>query len=437
MSPEFLTLLMFGTFFLMLALGVPLAWTTGGVGIAFAFLMWGSNSLSLVVLRVWDVMGSFSLLAAPLFVLMGNLLLASDISNDLFRVLHSFIGRIRGGLGVATIGLCCVTAAMVGTVGADVTITALIALPYMLKAGYDKHMALGSIVAGGALGVLIPPSIMFIIYGVTVGESIGKLFMGGIGPGVLFAGLYIGYILIKCHLNPSAGPPPPKEKELSFIEKLKLLKSLALPVFLILFVMGSIFAGIATPGEAAGIGVLGSIICALIKRRLTWKALKQSLYDTMKTCGILFWIVFGAMTFIAVFSLGGGSEFVKEFIMGLELNRWAILIIMQLVILALGMVLDSVGITVLLAPIMAPIVKSLGFNPLWFGVIFNLNIQIAYCSPPFGYSMFYLKAVAPDDVTMRDLYRSVLPYIGLQLLGMAICMIFPQIILWLPSVLSN
>lgn len=436
MGPETLTIAMFSSFFLLLALGVPLAWTTGGLGILFALNMWGTGSLSIVVLKVWDVMGSFSLIAVPLFVLMGNLLLKSGIANDLFSALHVLVGRVRGGLAVATIILCCIIAAMVGTVGADVTITGLIALPFMLKRHYNKHMAIGAIAAGGALGVLIPPSIMFIVYGVTVGESIGKLFMGGIGPALLFAGLFIIYILIKCHFNPEDGPEaPPEERDLSLKEKALLLKSLILPLMVIGLVMGSIFAGIATPGEAAGVGVLGALICAIIKKRLTWVNLKESIFESMKTVGIIMWIVFGAMTFISTFTLGGGAEFVKETIMSLDYNPWVILIIIQIILLLLGMVLDSIGITVLLAPIFVPIIKSLGFDPLWFGVIFNLNIQIAYLSPPFGYSMFYLKAVAPPDVSMLDLYKSVLPYIVLQIIGMILCMIFPQIILWLPNTL--
>lgn len=233
MSPELLTALMFGTFFVLLALGVPLAWTTGGLGLVFTFFLWGPDSLSLVVLRIWATMQSFSMIAIPLFVFMGNMLQNSGIASDLFRAFHTWVGGLRGGLAAATIVLCTILAAMIGTAGADVTITGLIALPFMLERGYDKHMALGSIVAGGALGVLIPPSIMFIIYGVTVGESIGKLFMGGVGPGLLFGALYIGYILIKCYLNPEAGPPAPlEERTMPLRQKLRLLWSLVLPVLL-------------------------------------------------------------------------------------------------------------------------------------------------------------------------------------------------------------
>jgi tripartite ATP-independent transporter DctM subunit len=367
---------------------------------------------------------------------MGNMLQKSGVADDLFKAFHVWIGGVKGGLAAATIVLCTILAAMIGTVGADVTITGLIALPFMLQRGYDKHMALGSIVAGGALGVLIPPSIMFIIYGVTVGESIGKLFMGGVGPGLLFGALYIGYILIKCHLNPSAGPPAPQaERMMPLGRKIGMFKSLIIPVLLVLGVMGSIFGGVATPGEAAGVGALGAMVCAAVRRRLSMENLKDSLFDTMKTVGLILWIVFGAMIFIATYTLGGGAEFVKSTLVALPLNPWLVLIIIQFILLFLGMVLDIIGITVLLAPIFVPVITSLGFDPLWFGVIFNLNLQIAYLSPPFGYSMFYLKAVAPPDVTMTDLYRSVLPYMALQLIGMVLCMLFPQIILWLPNLM--
>jgi len=436
MSPELLTAFMFGAFFLLLALGVPLAWTTASTGLLFSLLLWGPGSLSIIVLRIWDVMGSFSIIAIPLFVFMGNMLQKSGVADDLFKAFHVWIGGVKGGLAAATIVLCTILAAMIGTVGADVTITGLIALPFMLQRGYDKHMALGSIVAGGALGVLIPPSIMFIIYGVTVGESIGKLFMGGVGPGLLFGALYIGYILIKCHLNPAAGPPAPQEERMMPLgRKIGMFKSLIIPVLLVLGVMGSIFGGVATPGEAAGVGALGAMVCAAVRRRLTMENLKDSLFDTMKTVGLILWIVFGAMIFIATYTLGGGAEFVKSTLVALPLNPWLVLIIIQFILLFLGMVLDIIGITVLLAPIFVPVITSLGFDPLWFGVIFNLNLQIAYLSPPFGYSMFYLKAVAPPDVTMTDLYRSVLPYMALQLIGMALCMLFPQIILWLPNLM--
>jgi tripartite ATP-independent transporter DctM subunit len=436
MSPELLTILMFGSFVLLLILGVPLAWTTSSVGLIFGFLLYGPNSLHVILFRIWETLNSFSLIAIPLFVFMGNMLQYSGISEGLFKAIYVWLGPIRGGLAAATIIMCTILAAMLGTVGADVTITGLMALPFMLQRKYDKHLALGCITAGGALGVLIPPSIMFVVYGVTVGESIGKLLIGGIGPGLLLSSLYIIYILVKCYLQPEAGPAAPsEERSLTFGQKSALLKGLILPILLIIGVIGSIFGGVATPGEAAGIGALGAMGCAAVRRQLTWGNLKPALYGTMKTIGIIMWIVFGAMTFIATFNLSGGGDFVKEALVSLPLGRWGVMILIQLILIFLGMFLDVIGITVLCAPIFVPVTKALDFSPLWFGVIFNVNLQIAYLSPPFGYSMFYLKAVAPPDVTMTDLYRSVWPFIILQGIGMILCMVFPQIVLWLPNLM--
>jgi tripartite ATP-independent transporter DctM subunit len=277
---------------------------------------------------------------------------------------------------------------------------------------------------------------MFVVYGVTVGESIGKLLIGGVVPGLLLSSLYIIYILVKCYLQPEAGPAAPtEERSLTFGQKLALLKGLTLPILLIIGVIGSIFGGVATPGEAAGIGALGAMVCAALRRQLTWGNLKPAIYGTMKTIGIIMWIVFGAVTFIATFNLSGGGDFVKEALISLPLGRWGVMILIQLILIFLGMFLDVIGITVLCAPIFVPVIKALGFSPLWFGVIFNVNLQIAYLSPPFGYSMFYLKAVAPPDVTMTDLYRSVWPFIILQGIGMTLCMAFPQIVLWLPNLM--
>jgi len=436
MSPETLTVLMFGSFVLFLVLGVPLAWTTSSVGLIFGFLLYGTNSLNVILFRIWETLNSFSLIAIPLFVFMGNMLQYSGISEGLFKAIYVWLGPIRGGLAAATIILCTILAAMLGTVGADVTITGLMALPFMLQRKYDKFLALGSITAGGALGVLIPPSIMFVVYGVTVGESIGKLLIGGVGPGLLLSGLYILYILTKCYFRPEAGPAaPPEERSLTFVQKLVLLKGLILPILLILGVIGSIFGGVATPGEAAGVGALGAMVCAALRGQLVWKNLKPAIYGTMKTIGVIMWIVFGAVTFIATFNLSGGGDFVKETLIALPLGRWGVIIVIQLILIFLGMFLDVIGITVLCAPIFVPVIKALGFNPLWFGVIFNINLQIAYLSPPFGYSMFYLKAVAPPDITMTDLYRSVWPFICLQVVGMGLCMIFPEIVLWLPNLM--
>ncbi len=434
MSIELLTLLMFGSFFLLLALGVPLAWTTLSLAVIFGFVLQGSSTFIFIVYRTWDLMGSFSLIAIPLFVFMANMLRHSGIANDLFEAVYVWMGPVRGGLAIAAVLVCTVLAAMVGTVGAGITIMGLVALPAMLQRKYDKRLAAGSVMAGGALGIMIPPSVMFIIYGVSAGESIGKLFFGGIGPGFLLAALYVIYIGIRSYLNPELGPALSKEERaVPLRHKVALVRTLILPVLLIVGVLGSIYLGLATVGEAAGVGAAGAMISAAVRGRLTWQNLKQAVYGTLRTVGLIMWVGFGAYAFVGVYILAGGTDFIGELLSGFPLGRWGILIVIQLILILLGMVLDVIGIVFLTVPIFIPVIKALGFDPLWFGILFNVNLQIAFLSPPFGYGMFYLKGVAPPDITMTDLYRAVWPFIILQVIGLVLTMVFPQIALWLPK----
>lgn len=438
MSPLLLTVIMFGLFFLFLALGVPIAWGTLTLAIALGLVLEGSSIWGFVIYRTWNMMSSYSMIAIPLFVFMASMLSYSGIADDLYNALYIWMGPLRGGLALGTVSVCTILAAMVGTAGAGTTIMGLVALPAMLKRGYNKTIALGCIVAGGALGVMIPPSIMFVVYGVNSGISVGKLFMSGVFPGLLLAGLYMTYIGIRCYLNPSLGPALPKEERtLNLAQKFGLLRTLILPAVLILAVLGSIYLGLATPGEAAGVGAAGAIICTAVRRQLTWRNVQDALYGTIKTVGLIMWIVFGAYAFIGVYTLEGGADFVSGILAAMPLGRWGIFIVMQLIILILGMVLDIIGIVILLVPIFSPIVTSLGFDPLWFGLTFNVNLQIAYLSPPFGYGMFYLKGVSPPEVSMGDIYRSVWPFIGLQLIGLVLVSVFPQIALWLPSLMTT
>ncbi|MEE9520312.1 MAG: TRAP transporter large permease subunit [Dehalococcoidales bacterium] len=434
MSVELFTVLMFGSFFLLLALGLPLAWATLSLAVVFGFILQGSSIFQYFAFRTWDMMNSFSMIAIPLFVFMANMLQYSGIADDLFNALYRWLGPLRGGLAIATVLVCTVLAAMVGTTGAGVTIMGLIALPAMFQRKYNKSIALGCICAGGALGTMIPPSIMFIVYGANSGTSIGKLFMGGVGPGLVLAALYIVYIGLRSYLNPTLAPPLPKEERaMPLLWKIGLLRTLILPVLLILAVLGAIYFGVATPGEAAGLGAAGAMICAAVRGKLNWRNLKLSVYGTLKTVGLIMWIVFGAYAFIGVYTLAGGAKFIGGLLSGLPLGNWGILIVIQLILILLGMVLDVIGIIILCVPIFIPIIATMGFDLLWFGIIFNINLQVAYLSPPFGYAMFYLKAVAPEDVTTVDLYRAVWPFMILQVIGLAIVMAFPPIATWLPN----
>jgi len=364
------------------------------------------------------------------------MLRVSGMVDELYGALYRWLGPVRGGLAIATVLVCTVLAAMMGVAGGAVIVMGLVSLPFMLRSKYNKNLALGAILAGGSLGVLIPPSIVFIIYGVFAGESIGKLFIGGVGPGLLLSALYVTYIGIRSYLDPELAPALPKEERtMSLRQQIGLLRTLILPILLIMGVLGTIYLGLATPGEAAGIGAFGAIICTAVHRQLNWQNLKEAVYGTIKTLGITFWLCVGAYLFAGVFTLAGGAEYIGDMLSGLPLGRWGILIVMQLILILLGMVIDTVGLVILLVPIFVPVINALGFDSLWFGVVFNVNLQIAYLSPPFGYSLFYLKGVAPPGITVTDIYRSAFPFIMLQLIGLALVMAFPQIILWLPNMM--
>jgi|Deesub1362A_J573_1020465.scaffolds.fasta_scaffold00630_23 tripartite ATP-independent transporter DctM subunit len=438
MSIELTTLIMFFAMVLMLFSGLPLAFVLGGLALGFSYFLWGPNSMLLVAVQSWGVMTSYFLVAIPLYILMANVLQRSGIIEDLFTVMQMWFGPLRGGLAIGTVVICTLMAAMTGIVGAAVATMGILALPDMLKRKYDKRIALGCICAGGTLGILIPPSVITIVYAVTAGVSIGHMFMGGVLPGLLLSALFIVYIAVRCWIQPELGPAPPKEERAGYtlLDKIIALKSVILPILLIVGVLGSIYAGVATPTEAAGVGCVGAFISAAIYRRLTFSNIKESVYATARITSMILWITIGARCFISVFSAVGGDELVQEFVSGLALNRWIILILIQIMLVFLGLFLDEIGIILLCVPIFLPIIKSLGFDPVWFGILFLVNAQMDYITPPFGYTLFYLKGVSPPEVSMGDIYRSIIPFVLLQATGLGLCMVFPQIILWLPSLMK-
>jgi len=435
MSIEWIALVIFASLVVLIFTGLPLAFVLGGLSMVLSFFLWGPQSMLLVGIQTWGVMTSYFLVAIPLYVFMANILQRSGIIEDMFNVMQVWFGSLRGGLAIGTIVICTVMAAMTGIVGAAVATMGILALPAMLNRNYDKRIALGCICAGGTLGILIPPSVITIVYAVTAGVSIGHMFMGGILPGILLSSLFMAYIGIRCWWNPKLGPAPSKEEIATYtlVAKIGALKSIILPILLIIFVLGSIYAGIATPTEAAGLGSLGAILCAAIYRRLNWNNFRDSVYETGKITAMILWITIGARCFISVFSAAGGDELIRDLITGMEVNRWLILIFIQLILIVLGLFLDEIGIILLCVPIFLPIITELGFDPIWFGILFLINAQMDYITPPFGYTLFYLKGVAPEGVTMGDIYRAVYPFVILQAIGLALCMIFPQIITWLPS----
>lgn len=434
MSIETVTLLIITSFLILLLMGLPLAFITGSVAAIFSLILFGPHVFTLIVTRIFTLMCNYVLVAVPMFVFMACILEEAGVAEDLFNAVHVWAGPLRGGMAVGTIVACTIMAAMVGIIGAEVVTFGLIALPAMLRRGYKKSIALGSICAGGSVATLIPPSVVFIVYALTAGVSVGKLFIAGIFPGLLLSGLYISYILIRSFLQPDLAPAaPPEERAMPLRQKLRLLKGLILPAFLTVAVLGSIYAGIATPSEAAGVGCVGAMISAAVNRRFSRRMIKDALFQTMKTTCMLMWLFFGANAIIAVYTLAGGSQFVKNSIMGLPFGPYGIVIFMQVILIILGMFIDWIGIVLLTMPLFVPIITHLGFDPIWFGVVFCMNMQISYISPPFGPAVFYLKGVAPPDISVGEIFKSTIPFLFLQLIGLALVVAFPQIALWLPS----
>src|SRR5215213_861301 len=407
-----------------------------------------SAILNMLPSRIFPFMTDYQLSAVPLFIFMAAMLEKAGIIEELFDAVYKWLGAVKGGLAAATVLACTALAAMVGVVGATEVTMGMIALPAMLKRGYDQKLACGSLLAGGTLGILIPPSVMAIVYAVVAQQSLGELLVGSIFPGLLLSGLYVGYVLIRCYINPALGPALPPEERVSRREKLRLLKNTIAPILLIILVLGIIFVGIATPVEAAGIGTFGALFVSALNRRLTWPAIEEAAIATLKATAMVMWIFFGATMFVGFFIVKGGQAFVAQSILGTGLPPYGILMLMMVILFVLGMFIDWVGILLLTVPIFLPIMKSLEWNglfglpgvraedvPLWYGVIFMVNMQMAFLSPPFGYSLFYLKSVAPPEISMATIFRAAVNFMALQWLGVGLCILFPAIVLWLPSVL--
>ncbi|MFP6757090.1 MAG: TRAP transporter large permease subunit [Alphaproteobacteria bacterium] len=429
-----LTLLMFGSLLVLLMAGLPLAFVTGGLACVFLFVLNDSQMLNMVPSRIFPLMTDYQLSAIPLFIFMAAMLERAGLIGEMFEVIYKLLGGLRGGLASATIFASTLLAAMVGIIGAAVVTMGIIALPAMLRRKYDTKIAMGAIMAGGTLGILIPPSILAIIYAVVAEQSVGELFIGSVFPGLMLSSMYIGYVSLRCWINPSLGPAIPIDERLSAREKLKLAGSMMAPIILIVTVLGVIFTGVATPVEAAGIGTFGSFVVAALHRRLDWITVQEACITTLKATGMVLWIMFGATVFVGLYVFQGGQEFVTDALEATGLGRWGILILMQIILVILGMFLDWVGILLLCVPIFVPIIKTLGFDPLWFGVLYLVNMQMSFLSPPFGYALFYLRGVAPPEIPMVDIFKAALPFLGIQVIALALCMVFPEIVTWLPSV---
>ncbi|MEA1080007.1 TRAP transporter large permease subunit [Marinobacter qingdaonensis] len=433
MSIEALTLLFFGALLFFLILGLPLAFVLGGVSVVFLYFTWGFDSFYMVASQIWGTMGSFTLVAIPLFVFMAMVLERTGVARDLYRMMHLWCGGLRGGLALGTLGICAVFAAMVGISGAAVVAMGTIALPSMLERGYDKNMALGVINTGGGWGILIPPSILMILYALITGVSVGKMFAAGIMPGVLLMVLTAIYILVRSHLQPELAPALPKEERASWSEKFRALRAVLLPIGVVVMVLGSIIGGITTPTEAAAMGVLGALISAAVYRQFKWSVLQEAAIRTFKLTGMIMWILFAAHAFSAAYQSMGAQELIESMMAMIPGGPWGIIIAMMVIVFLLAMVLDPVGIMLITLPVFMPIVESLGFDPIWFGILFVINMEIGYMTPPFGFNLFYLKGIVPPGITMGDIYRSIIPFVLVEIVGLGLIMVFPEIATWLPD----
>lgn len=428
------TLLMVAAIGILLMMGLPLAFVTGIVAVTAGLLQFGAPSLFLIASRTYSFVNEYVLVAVPMFILMASILERSGVARDLYRAMHVLAGGLRGGLAVQTMIVAIIMAAMTGIIGGEIVLLGLIALPQMLNRQYDRKLAIGTICAGGSLGTMIPPSIVLIIYGLTANVPIGDLFIATIIPGLMLASIYIAYILIRCYLNPSLGPAASlEERQMPLGEKLQLLKGIALPLLVAIWVLGSIYAGIASISEAAGMGVAGALLSAAARRELSWPMLRDALFQTMNTVGMLLWLTFGANALIGVYNLMGGTRFIGGLITGLPFEPLGIVLVMMLILIVLGMFMDWIGICLLTMPIFVPVIVSLGYDPVWFGILFCMNMQVSYITPPFGPAAFYLKGVAPPEISLQDIFSSLWPFICLQLLGLAIVLLFPEVAMWLPG----
>ena len=434
LGPGWLTIILFGSLVILLMLGLPLVFALGGLATLFTIFIWGPEALGVVSNRTYMVMDMFMLVAVPMFIFMGAMLQRCGIAEDLYYMMYHWMGGLRGGLAAGTVLICTLFAAMVGISGAATTSMGLLALPSMLKRRYNKDIAIGCISAGGALGVLIPPSVLMIVLALFARLSIGKLFIGGVFPGLLLSGLFVSYILVRSYLQKELAPGVPSEERLPTRQKIMLMPSLLMPIILIFSVMGSIFFGVATPSEASAIGAFGSIVSALIKRRLTWRNFTEAVFVCLRLSAMVIWIIFAASVFTALYAVTGAAELIGEMLLEVG-GGWYSIIAMQVIWFIMGCFFDPTGIVILTTPIFFPVVEALGFDPLWFGVLFVINMEMGYLTPPFGFNLFYMKAVVPPGITMMDIYRSIVPFVAIQAVGLIICMIFPSIITWLPNLM--
>lgn len=434
---EALPLIMFGVLTILLMFGFPVAFTLLGTSLVFGLIGFGWDFFNLLPMRIWGTMNNFTLLAVPLFVFMGVMLERSGLAEDLLETMALLFGRMCGGLAVSVVIVGMLLGASTGIVGATVVTMGLISLPTMLRRGYQTELATGVISASGTLGQIIPPSIVLVLLGDIIGVSVGDLFMGAVIPGMVLVGLYCVYIIIYSHLNKSCAPTIPDEEwaaiKAAGLGK-RVARALVPPLLLMTCVLGSIFAGIASPTEAAAVGASGAIILSILNGRFTFKRLQETMTTTTVLTCMVFIILVGAGAFGLVFRGLGGDHVIREYITHLAFDKWTVMLIVMGIIFVIGFFLDFIEITFIHIPVLAPIMADFGFDPLWFAILFAVNLQTSFMTPPFGFSLFYLKGVAPPEVRTGHIYKGIIPFVILQIIGLSLVVAFPEMATWLPRV---
>jgi tripartite ATP-independent transporter DctM subunit len=438
-SYEFIAIFMFVTMLVMMFTGQRVFGAIGFVSAAAALLLWGDGGIEMPYTAAWKLFKWYPMLTLPLFIYMGFMISESGIANDLYKMFHVYFGGVRGGLAIGTIGMMVAISAMNGLSVAGMAIGATIALPEMLRRNYDKRMITGVVQAGSSLGILIPPSVVLVLYGMIARQPVSKLWLAGVFPGLLMATLFILYIYIRCRLQPELGPVlPEKERNIPFKEKIKLLKAGIIPFLIFFFMTGLFLMGIASLVECSAVGALCATLAAYFKKNLNYKVIEATLRKTLGVSCMFMWIILAALCFGAVFDGIGAVKAIEHlFIERWHLTPWGVLIMMQLSYILMGMFLDDTAMLVIVAPLYVPLIISLGFDPIWYGVLYTITCQIAYMTPPFGYNLFLMRAMAPKEITLRDIYSSIIPFVLVMCLGLAIVMIFPEIATWLPEKLLS
>ena len=435
MSYEAIAIIMFGSMLLMLLTGQRVFAAIGIVSTVAALLLWGEGGVEMPFTAAFKLFKWYPLLTLPLFIYMGYILSESGIADDLYRMFHVWFGGLKGGLAVGTIGLMVVISAMNGLSVAGMAIGATIALPEMLRRGYDKIMITGVVQAGSSLGILVPPSVVLVLYGMIARESVGKLWLAGALPGLMMAALFIVYIVVRCRVQPHLGPTVSEaDRNMPMSEKLRLLRAGIIPFLIFFFMTGLFVMGITSLVESSAVGATAATLAALVRRRLNRKVMEETVRKTLGISCMFMWIILAALCFGAVFDGIGAARAIETlFITNWNLTPWEVLIMMQLSYLFMGMFLDDTAMLVIVAPLYVPLVKILGFDPVWYGVLYTITCQIAYMTPPFGYNLFLMRAMAPPEITLMDIYRSISPFVLVMILALVLVMAFPQIALWLPG----